>query len=91
MVKKKIKQTAEPDLTPIVEIGNENINAHYYYDGSGEIGLEYDGEQFFFKDDGKLKHHIEYIEEFIGDLQKGHKEKIAICKKAISLLKKAKL
>lgn len=73
-----------PDIkfVPVVEIHNENMDAHYYDDGSGEIALNYDNEEFFFKDDGKLKHQIEYIQEHIDQLEKIYKQQLNVCKKA---------
>ena len=77
------------DLIPIIEIGNDNVSACYYNDLSGQIEItDNKGEQIFFRDDGKLKHHIEYLNEAIEDLQKAYQTNIKAFKKAIVLLSK---
>jgi len=88
MIKKYI---SEAFPKPIIEIHNPNMDAHYYDDGSGEVALNYDNKEFFFKEDGGLKYQIKYIEEHLAELQKNYKEQTGVCKKAILLLKKAKL
>jgi len=82
----------DDEFVPIIEIGEGRINAHYYKDLSGEISIEdNDGEQLFFRDDGKLKHHIEYLEEAIDDLKKDYQIKLKSFHRAIVLLKQEQI
>jgi hypothetical protein len=80
---------SEDDLKPVIEIGEGLISAVYYNDLSGEISIENeDYDQIFFRDDGKLKHHIEYLEEEIEALKKAYFNNMKVFKRAIFLLKK---
>ena len=79
----------DDEFVPIIEIGEERISAHYYKDLSGEISIEdNDGGYLFFKDDGRLKHHIEYLEEAIDDLKKDYQLKLKSFRRAAVLLRK---
>jgi hypothetical protein len=87
--KEKLKESYMDDLSPVIEVGDKHINATYYNDLSGQIGIvNDDGDNIFFKDDGRLPHHIEYLNEAIEELQKAYRTNVKIYKKAIALLKK---
>lgn len=89
----RIYLSPDDDFNPVIEIGSEDSNgsivATYFEDMSGEICLtDYDGEQLLFKDDGRLKHHIEYLQEGLEEQKKLFQRKLSLFKKAITLLKK---
>lgn len=70
------------ELIPIVELDSDCIYANYYFDRSGSIIIydEFGGETFF-KNDGKLEHHIKYIEDNLKAIIKTHKLAISKLKK----------
>jgi hypothetical protein len=81
------------DYNPVLIIDEDKMGATYYYDGSGEISLSIDGDEFFHREDGRIKHHIEYIEEYIDTMRdqiNEYKKKIVVCKKSAAALKKYK-
>lgn len=51
---------------PIIEVDMGNIlNAHYYYDLSGEVCVDVGGEPVFFSDSGKMHHQIDDLRKEI--------------------------
>jgi len=70
----------------VLVIEDKNIKATYYYDGSGMFALLYRGKEFLYEDDAKLNDHIKYMETSM----EWWKTQIEICKKSLSILKKAK-
>lgn len=70
----------------VIDILNKKMSAVYWKDGSGQIILFNRGEEFHFDDGGKLKDQIKYLEKRL----RNFKKYVAICEKAISILKKEK-
>jgi len=87
--KKNSVETLDYDLDPIIEVNTANTEATYYSDLSGQVKvIGYDDEQLLFKDDGKLKHHIKYLEKASAKLTKAYKANLKILIEATILLKK---
>lgn len=83
----KVIKTIFTDF-PTQSISERNIKASYYYDLSGQIEItDNNGEQIFFKEDGRLPNHIEYLEEAIDDLERLYKNNLNIYKRALVMLK----
>lgn len=85
------------DYSPIIEVGDDSNDgswaATYYNDLSGEVCLtDYDGETFFYRDDGGLKYQLQYLKQSLKETQKEAKillkRKMRLYKKAIATLQK---